>query len=1046
MKASIQGKDNAIKNLKMQISQLKETRSKADHTFDFKALDFLIIQLTEKVTILQEQNQTTALLTENENLKVKIKEKLKCVTMDFVKPNVLAPGMYAIDVETILPRYRNNRKVHLDYLKHLKESVATLREIVDEAKIERPLDRSLASAFLYTKHSQELLEYVVVTCPKDFRVNSCTDASGSKPRSNTKTNRISPAKSVNKKKVVEHPRTNKSSQKKLNRVDSSISSKRARDLRVYYVEGLGHNLFSVGQFYDSDPEVAFRKPSCYVRDTDACQLGKSKKHTHKPKAENTIVKVLHTLHMDLCRPMQMQSINGKKYILVIIDDYSRFTWVNFLRSKDETQEFVIKFLKQIQVGLNKTIRFIRTDNGTEFVNQVLTEFYEKVGIFHQISILRTPQQNGVVERRNHTLVEAPRTMLIFSKAPIKDLGKLQPTTDIGIFVGYALSQKGYRIYNKRNQRIMETIHVQFDELSELMARVQLVWESVPRPDCVMIIALKWFYKVKLDEYGDVLNNKAQLVAKRYQQEEGIDFEESFAPVAHIEAIRIFITDAANKNMTIYQMDVKTTFLNGELKEEVYKFGMDSCDPVDTPMVDRIKLDEDHLGISVDHTCFRSMVGSLMYLTASRPDLVFVVCMCARYQASPTKKHLEALKQFWDTLMFEAKSRAYRFQLDEDWFRLELGYPGEIHFMSRMVVYQPWRAILSMINQCLTSKTSSPTKKGKKTKPHVIPYCWFTKLIIYHLGRHHNIHQRSGSPLNLAKEDLSLGNFKNAPYYNDYLEMVVKHERRIAVVKEGGKKKTAPKADKPMKPTEAKQAKPTTFKQPKLKPVKEKTTKPKGKTIATEEQAAQLLLALHTPKRRSTTDQFLFQRRTPATEEASTRPSSQTLDDTPANIVRETPCHADTETCADTDKVISEGDTEILNIGEEQREDMDNQRYLEEQTVVLNEGQAGSDPGKTLESRPPPNDDKMDEDQAGSDLGKSHVALDGPNSKPMHDDFVATVYPKVHESLKFSANEHVILEDPPSSSKKLSSMKNLDDTYTFGDQFFNDKSTKDEPGK
>ncbi|GJZ31423.1 retrovirus-related pol polyprotein from transposon TNT 1-94 [Tanacetum coccineum] len=96
-----------------------------------------------------------------------------------------------------------------------------------------------------------------------------------------------------------------------------------------------------------------------------------------------------------------------------------------------------------------------------------------------------------------------------------------------------------------------------------------VWELVPQPDCVMIIILKWIYKVKLDEYGDVLKNKARLVAKGYRQEEGIDFEESFAPVACIEAIRIFIANAASKNMIIYQMDVKTTFLNGELKEEVY---------------------------------------------------------------------------------------------------------------------------------------------------------------------------------------------------------------------------------------------------------------------------------------------------------------------------------------------------------------------------------------------------------------------------------------------------------------------------------------------
>nr|GEY16100.1 hypothetical protein [Tanacetum cinerariifolium] len=121
---------------------------------------------------------------------------------------------------------------------------------------------------------------------------------------------------------------------------------------------------------------------------------------------------------------------------------------------------------------------------------------------------------------------------------------------------------------------------------------------------------------------------------------------------------------------------------------------------------------------------------------------------------------------------------------------------------------------------------------------------------------------------------------------------------------------------------------------------------------------------------------------------------------------------------DTDKVISEGDTEILNI----------------------------DHGKNLESRPPPDDDKMDEYQARSDPGKSHVALAGSNPEPMYDDFMATIYPKVHESLIFLADEQVILDDLLSSSRTLSSMKILDNIYTFGDKFFNDKSTKDEPRK
>ncbi|GKD49607.1 retrovirus-related pol polyprotein from transposon TNT 1-94, partial [Tanacetum coccineum] len=144
--------------------------------------------------------------------------------------------------------------------------------------------------------------------------------------------------------------------------------------------------------------------------------GKSKKKPHKPKSEDTNQEKLYLLHMDLCGPMCVANVNGKKYILVIVDDYSRFTWVKFLRSKDEAPNFIIKFLKMIQLRLKVHVRRIRTDNGTTFVNQTLCEYYEKVGISHEISVARSPHQNGVVERQNHTLIEAARTMLIYAKA------------------------------------------------------------------------------------------------------------------------------------------------------------------------------------------------------------------------------------------------------------------------------------------------------------------------------------------------------------------------------------------------------------------------------------------------------------------------------------------------------------------------------------------------------------------------------------------------------------------------------------------------------
>ncbi|GJR51697.1 putative ribonuclease H-like domain-containing protein [Tanacetum coccineum] len=468
---------------------------------------------------------------------------------------------------------------------------------------------------------------------------------------------------------------------------------------------------------------------------------------------------------------------------------------------------------------------------------------------------RSPQQNGVIERQNHTLVEAAQIMLIYAKAPLflwaeavattcytqnrsiircrhgktpyellpdkkpnlsylhvfgalcypnndsEDLGKLQAKADICIFIGYAPKKKAYYIYTRHTRKIIETIHVDFDELTAMASEQQgfktrasiltpatsiaaaprtvdladlpvstlidqdapstsipstqehehsliisqgfeespktphfhndplyeslhedstsqgsssnvrpihtlfeslirwtkdhpianvirdpsrsvstrkklhtdamwcyfdamqekiheferlQVWELVPCPDKVMLIKLEWIYKVKTDGFGRVLKNKARLVAQGFRQEEGINFEESFTPVARIEAIRIFVANAANKNMTIFQMDVKMAFLNGELKEEVdvsqpkgfvnqdnpshvYKlkkalYGLKqapcACDSVDIAMVEKNKLEKDLQGTPVDATLYRGMIGSLMYLTSSRPELIYAVCLCA----------------------------------------------------------------------------------------------------------------------------------------------------------------------------------------------------------------------------------------------------------------------------------------------------------------------------------------------------------------------------------------------------------------------------------
>nr|GEZ90656.1 hypothetical protein [Tanacetum cinerariifolium] len=210
--------------------------------------------------------------------------------------------------------------------------------------------------------------------------------------------------------------------------------------RVYFVEGLGHNLFSVGQFCDSDLEVAFQRKACFVRNLEgvdllkgdrlskfkyhkehlcpSCEQGKSKRASHPPKPVPNSRQRLHLLHMDLCGPMRIASINRKRYVFVIVDDYSRYMWVHFLRSKDEAPAVIITFLKRITVLLQSPVIIIRTDNGTEFKNQVLKVYFDSVGISNQMSSVRTPQQNRVVERRNRTLVEVARTMLIFSRAPL----------------------------------------------------------------------------------------------------------------------------------------------------------------------------------------------------------------------------------------------------------------------------------------------------------------------------------------------------------------------------------------------------------------------------------------------------------------------------------------------------------------------------------------------------------------------------------------------------------------------------------------------------
>nr|GEV22090.1 retrovirus-related Pol polyprotein from transposon TNT 1-94 [Tanacetum cinerariifolium] len=431
--------------------------------------------------------------------------------------------------------------------------------------------------------------------------------------------------------------------------------------KVYYVKGLGHNLFSVGQFCNKGLKVAFRKSTCFVRNEDGVDLLTGDRLSN-----------LYTIALN-----EVAS-NSSAY---------------------EASEVIISFIKKTQVNLHLQVQRVRTDNGTEFKNKTLAKFFDEVGITQQFSGARTPQQNGVVEKRNPTLVEAARTMLTFANLPLflyaeaiatacftqnrsiihkrfdktpyelmnkrklnikffhvfgcrcyllndyEDVGKLKAKGDIGVFVGYSKQYAAFRIYNKQTRKIHESVNVNFDEILE-MASKQFTLEpglsnlnemgksSNQSVSQVSETSKKDLFQKIYDEYFDVSkimkssimnvetfnieipSNEEEVFHESFEsfqqessssslnddvhqsveavmvpssntqsvsnnmvpnvdeaigcsQQEGIDYDKTFAPVARIEAIRLFLAYAAHKDFTVFQMDVKTAFLNGILKEEVY---------------------------------------------------------------------------------------------------------------------------------------------------------------------------------------------------------------------------------------------------------------------------------------------------------------------------------------------------------------------------------------------------------------------------------------------------------------------------------------------
>ncbi|GJY35446.1 retrovirus-related pol polyprotein from transposon TNT 1-94 [Tanacetum coccineum] len=498
--------------------------------------------------------------------------------------------------------------------------------------------------------------------------------------------------------------------------NSTLWHRRLAHINMHLIQSL-----SSKELVRSLPNLKYDKHFC-----DACKIGKQAHASHKAKNMVSTKRCLELLHMDLFGPSAIKSYGGNLYTLVVVDDYSRYTWIRFLKTKNEAFEKFEILSRKIQNQLGSSIIAIRTDHGQEFDNEVQFGAYcDAQGITHNFSAPRTPQSNGVVERKNRTLQEMSRTMLneqsipqkfwcnavdtstyilnrilirpILGKTPYeifrgrkpsleyfkvfgskcfilntKDyLTKFDPKSYEGVFLGYSQNSKAYVVLNKHSMKVEESLNVTFDEsppptklsplvdddvgeeeaikrntkvvnnineedesievdeivnikesknhpldqvignLNQRTLRSQAqnhsnffcfistiepkninealkdeswivamqeelnqfvandVWELVPLPISQSVIGTKWVFRNKLDENGIVSRNKARLVAQGYNQQEGIDYDETYAPVARLESIRILLAIACANDFKLYQMDVKSAFLNGFINEEVY---------------------------------------------------------------------------------------------------------------------------------------------------------------------------------------------------------------------------------------------------------------------------------------------------------------------------------------------------------------------------------------------------------------------------------------------------------------------------------------------
>nr|GEW81853.1 retrovirus-related Pol polyprotein from transposon TNT 1-94 [Tanacetum cinerariifolium] len=655
---------------------MKEKFKKENVTYDYCEIETENVELEKSVAKLLSENER--LYKEINHVKQVLKDQFESVKKTRLRTKEQC--MFTLDLEPLAPRLLQNREAHIDYLKYTQEQSDILWGIVEQAKAKRPLDKTLD----FSTENVELEKSVAKLLSENERlykeINHVKQVlkdqfeSVKKTRLRTKEQcmftldlePLAPRLLQNREAHIDYLKYTQEQSDILWGIVEQAKAKRPLDKTMFdgvhdmYLLDYVDNVNRRAKFAKKHKKQNIWKPTCHV----FTKVGLKWKPT------------------------------GRTFTIVSNScPLTRITSANMVPPKKTTSHSVETQKLELKVHSRKP------------------KNVKNVGSSKKAKIVESKNANH--PEPNHTWGSAKDIPSSSS------LTMIDAKADIGIFVGYTPAKKAFRIYNRRTWKIIETINVTFDELTS-MASEQ--FSSGPK---LHSMTPATFSSRLVPNTNDIVERTKELQTSNDQpswidamleefmnlkgykfgnwHEEGIDFKESFASVVRIEAICIFVANAANKNMTIFQIDVKTTFLNGELKEEVYvsqpegfidqdnpshvcsgsntlhtesrkrliiglqisqsprgilineskyayeifnKYGLLSTDSVDTPMVEKNKLDEDLQGTPVDATLYRGMIRSLMYLTSSRPDLIYAVCLCAWYQTKPIKKHLQAMKKIF----------------------------------------------------------------------------------------------------------------------------------------------------------------------------------------------------------------------------------------------------------------------------------------------------------------------------------------------------------------------------------------------------------------